>query len=246
MTILFGAASAVAWIWVRAQLEGHVRKDHLGTIAILFGMAGGAEWLGLSGSVAALVFGLGLANVHSLPGLRRLVGDRVGALTPEEQYFVHELSFVLKTFFFLYVGLLISINDWVALLLAALIVFVQHAVRPLSVRLSLPRSMLKRDVATAAALVPKGTVAVVLARVLIHHDVPGAALLSDIAMDAVVISIVSATVLVLVLERGDPGRLFGSLFRGYAAPPVLVSDPAPLALVPAVEEASPPNAIDRA
>jgi hypothetical protein len=71
-TIALGAATAALWVLVRAQLERHVRKDHLGTIAVLFGTVGAADWLGLSGPMAALVFGLVLANVQGIPGLARL------------------------------------------------------------------------------------------------------------------------------------------------------------------------------
>jgi NhaP-type Na+/H+ or K+/H+ antiporter len=231
-TVAFGAASAAGWIWVRAHLERHVRKDHLGTIAILFGMVGGADWLGLSGPMAALVFGLVLANVKGLPGLARLAQNRPSALTTEELYFVHELSFMLKTFFFLFVGVLIRLTDWQALLAAAIIILLVQSVRPLVVRLSLPRSTVKRDAATAAALVPKGMVAVVLSRVLIHNAVPGAALLSSIALAAVVLSLLAAAGLVFTLERVDPARLFGRLFDGYADPPALALPDADRATLP--------------
>lgn len=218
-TILLGAASAAGWIWVRADLEKHVRKGHLGTVAILFGMVGGADLLGLSGPMAALVFGLVLTNVKSIPGLRRLAASRPAPLATEEQYFIQELSFMLKTFFFLYVGLLFRLDDWKALIGAFVIVAIQQGIRPLSVRVSLPQSTFKRDAATAAALVPKGTVAVVLSRVIIHHAIPGATLLSDIAIGTVVLSILTATALVFLLGRVDPARLFGKLFEGYAPPP---------------------------
>lgn len=239
-TIALGAVSAGLWVLVRAQLERHVRKDHLGTIAVLFGMVGAADWLGLSGPMAALVFGLVLANLQAIPGLKRLA--RGPATSHEEEYFVHELSFILKTYFFLYVGLIIRFDDWRALLCAAIIVALQHALRPLAVRLSLSPSTPRHDASTAAALVPKGTVAVVLARVLAQKGVPGAALLANIALTSVVLSIVSAATLVFALDRVPPDRLFGRLFAGYAADPTLApAAPVPSGAVAALAAPAPPD-----
>lgn len=227
-TIALGAATAALWALLRAQLERHVRKDHLGTIAILFGMVGGADWLGLSGPMAALVFGLVLANLQGIPGLRRL--GHGSAISGEEQYFIHELSFILKTYFFLYLGLIFRFDDWRALLLAAIIVTLQHAIRPLAVRLSLSSTMPRRDAVTAAALIPKGTVAVVLARLLAQKGVLGASFLSDVALATVVLSIVSAAALVFTLDRVDASRTFGRLFARYGEatePPVALAPAAP-------------------
>ena len=75
--------------------------------------------------VALLFFGLVLKNSKQLSSIIRgilskkakekrkaLKGELgVSVTTPSEEYFYHQISFFLKTFFFVYIGILIDMTD---------------------------------------------------------------------------------------------------------------------------------------
>jgi len=95
---LFG----VLWLTVLKRLEGKPFAFMI-TIAALFMLYAVVEYIEVSGAVAALVFGLVLSNKDEIA---RILKIKTGFIFDENiKQFHSEVSFLVRTFFFVYLGL---------------------------------------------------------------------------------------------------------------------------------------------
>ena len=80
-------------------------------IIVLFGIT---EFLGFSGAVAALTFGVTLGNVGTLdfPWISRRFNLTPLVHNEIEKSFFGEVVFLIKTFFFVYLGLSVRLTDY--------------------------------------------------------------------------------------------------------------------------------------
>ena len=97
---VIGFGGGLFWIWVWKKLV-HMKNEILTTVAFALFIFGMTEFLGFSGGVAALAFGLTLNNYNLLPQrwISRIGADLPSVTEPERALF-RELVFILKTFFF--------------------------------------------------------------------------------------------------------------------------------------------------
>lgn len=98
-----GFAAGVAWLFVLEKLRNQP-LSYMVTIAALFMVAGIISAVGSSGAVAALAFGLAMGNRKFIK--KRLTSLSLTALTDEHIHYFHtEITFFVRTFFFVYLGL---------------------------------------------------------------------------------------------------------------------------------------------
>ncbi len=105
-------------------------------------MFGVSELLGYSGPVAALAFGATLGNIElfRLPLLKRYVPHESVALDETEKVFFSEVIFLLKTFFFVYIGLSIQLADFWLISFGLILTLLLFLLRIPVVRLSIHKS----------------------------------------------------------------------------------------------------------
>ncbi len=98
-----GFAAGVAWLFVLEKLRTQP-LSYMVTIAALFMVAGLVSAVGSSGAVAALAFGLAMGNRKFIK--KRLTSLSLTAITDEHIHYFHtEITFFVRTFFFVYLGL---------------------------------------------------------------------------------------------------------------------------------------------
>lgn len=209
---LIGLGGGVAWLriwdWVRA-----LPNTTFSTIAASLMLYGVTEALGFSGAIAVLTFGLTLAN-HATMGLGRLLGRPVATtVTAEEQRFYGEVVFLLKTFFFVYLGLSMRFDDARSFLAAGAIVVAVYLARAVIAQRLAPPAWSRRDGALVAVMVPKGLAAAVLAGLPLQQGVPDGAIIQSTTFAVVLLSIL-ATALAVPFVAGR---------REAASPPVPVA-----------------------
>lgn len=214
---LLGLAFGAAWAACLERIRG-MKNAMILTPAFVFILFGVTDYLGFSGPVAVLVFGLVLGNASRFVGPDGVqVGDLAMSLTnvnAAESRFLGELVFILKTFFFVFLGLSMRLNDlWSPLALG--IVGVLVVVRLGGVRVCLGR--LVEDAKTGTLLgviMPKGLAAAVLAAAAQNSSGMARGTLVDNLLYAVILySIVGTAVLVFAAERLGLPRVFaGWLF----------------------------------
>lgn len=172
-------AVVVGLVWPRAlrALREHSYLDVL-SFGVALALWGVVETLGASGALAVLAFGLTLANEREILGLLKLPGEGVVELaadtTSSLHRFIAQLTFLVRTFFFVFLGVVVQLHqaNWVwfavGLVTMALLVLGRRLLLGGFARTgALP--MEKADFLTVWMLQPRGLINAVLAMEATHQ-----------------------------------------------------------------------------
>lgn len=213
VAIVFGAAGAIIWSALLNRIHT-IKNAMFTTPAFVFVIFGVVEILGFSGAIAALAFGITIGNIESIrfPIFKRPATSEPVGLTQTEKLFFSEIAFLLKTFFFVYLGISLElISGWlitVALILTVLV----FILRIPAVKISIRKSMPVKDISIIAIMVPKGLAAVVLATIPLQQGVAGGELIKNVTYGVVLLSIVLTSLLLLLLGKTKLSDLYTWIF----------------------------------
>ncbi len=227
LALVLGALAAFFWSLALNRMR-RMENAIFTTPAFVFILYGGSELLHLNGAMAALAFGIVLGNLDRHKPL--LVSDVVPivGLNETERIFFAEIIFLLKTFFFVYIGLSVEFTHpaWVAMGLVFSGVILLARIP--AVRLTLARRLPAFDAEHAAAMIPKGLAAAVLASIMLQQHVHNAGLLQNVTYSVILFSIILTSILVFILSHGAARRGMGWLIgaRSNAQDEIPVSDDA--------------------
>lgn len=202
VAIVFGVMGALIWSTLLSRIHA-IKNAMFTTPAFVFVLFGIVEILGFSGAIAALTFGITLGNIESIrfPIFSIPLASEPVGLTEYEKAFFSEVAFLLKTFFFVYLGISLElISSWL-ILVGIILTVVVFILRILSVRISLKKVMPLLDKSIAAIMIPRGLAAVVLATIPLQQAVVGGELIQNITYGVVLFSIVATSFLVLLIEK---------------------------------------------
>ena len=212
---ILGVIGGIAW----SVLYPHLKtiKSIFLTPAFLFIIYGVVTLLGFSGAIAALAFGITLGNLHSFSIVKWLPSSHVEQveLTPNEVTFLSQLVQLLKTFFFIYLGLSIILTDTEALKIALVITLILFVVRILIVRFFIPKSIPVWDASIMAVMIPKGLAGAVLAAIPLQMGVKGGLFIETTTYGIILFSIMACSILVLLLEKTPVKKLYALFFRNF-------------------------------
>ncbi|MBI2536233.1 MAG: cation:proton antiporter [Gemmatimonadetes bacterium] len=205
---LVGAAGALLWSAVLDKVR-QVPNTVFTTLAYVFILFGLTELWGYSGAIAALTFGVAVANLSNIPQkfIASIFSFRFTAFQEHERAFFGEAVFLVKTFFFVYLGVSLTFADWRAVATGLVLGVVAFPARAPVVRLlASPATTSRRDAALMTVLVPKGLAAAVMASLPAQAGVPGGEAIQGAVYAAIFFSIVVCALLVFLAERGtmDP------------------------------------------
>jgi len=202
MALLIGFGGGILWAYLLHRIRT-IQNSMVTTPAFVFLIFGVAELLGYSGAITALAFGIVLANTDHirLPFLERRGIAKPMPLNENEMSFFRELVFILKTFFFVYLGMSLKFSDWRILLTGFIITLIIFVIRIPVVRFFIKRTGSKRDRAIVAMIAPKGLASAVLASIPAQLGIPQGDVIRDVTYAVVFFSIIITSLLVLVSER---------------------------------------------
>jgi NhaP-type Na+/H+ or K+/H+ antiporter len=217
----FVFAAAMGWLgaMVWSMLLNRVRTIRntlFTTPAFVFILYGVAEIFGFSGAISALAFGITLANIEifNVSFLKKFVANKPISLNETERVFFGEIVFLLKTFFFIYIGLSIQLHNIWALAFGFLITIIIYLIRIPVVNISIRRPFSTTDLTMMSVMVPKGLAAAVLASIPMQQGIEGGEFIRDITYAVILISIVFSSVLVPLVEKSAYVRnIYGLMIR---------------------------------
>jgi len=216
---LLGALGGLLWALVLNRVHG-LQNSIFTTPAFVCIVYGVVELLGFSGAIAALALGITLGNLDRVPArfLRRSP-EALASLNTTERAVFSEVVFILKTFFFVYIGVSIRIDSWLGAALGLGLTLALFLVRIPVVHASLStRDTCRMDALACSALVPKGLAAAVLASIPLQMGLPHAEVIKNTTFAVVLFSILMASLLVFMAERGWLKRAETSLFGRFTTP----------------------------
>lgn len=210
MASIIGALGGVVWSYLLTRVKQFPHTT-VTTIAFLLFLYGFCEILGYSGAISSLAFGFTLGNVQNMPMrvFREYVRFKPVELDRIDKMFFGELSFLLKVFFFVYLGISMFFNSLFVLGVGALLTVLMLVARILLVKLILGRSSSAKDAAVISVMVPRGLVPAVLVLILIEKGVEKAIIFQEVVFSVILISILLTTVMVLLMEY------MGSVYAVY-------------------------------
>lgn len=180
----------------------------LGTLFIIFGICENFHW---SGPFAALCFGFVLNNRSKIPFLYEKL--QVSGLDEMNQQAFQRLSdailqeviFMLKLFFFLFLGIQLKLNNPQILAYSLMIVLGVYSLRLLVTRFVLSRKFYQFDAGVIALMVPKGLVSAVLATQALEYIPEHGAWIEELVFAVIFWTILMSSINVPLLQT-EKGR----------------------------------------
>ncbi len=200
---VIGMAGGLAWAFFMNAVR-QLPYTSFAIFAWMFVLYGVADMLGFSGAIAALAFGASLTNYHRLPLHNMKIFQRreMGQLTDSDMEFYHEVIFLLKTFFFVYLGMSIRFGNPIYLLIVLGAVALIYAGRLLIVRFVMKGvSPGWEESYQLSVTAPKGLAAAVLASVPLERGLEGGDIIRSFAYFTVLVSIVVTAGLIPLMRQ---------------------------------------------
>ena len=217
---IIGLIAAIFWSYILDKVR-HVKNSILTTPAFVFIVYGLNEWLGFSGAIAALAFGIGMANIDYFYNhgfiVKRVFKTQPAMLNDTEKQLFSEVVFLLKTFFFIYIGISIKLEQFWPIFIGFIISVVLFALRILIVKLSFHKEddpLPIEDKVFMSGIVPKGLAAAVLATIPVQRGIPEGEIIQNIVFAVILFSIIFTSILVPVLEKENAiSRFYKKRFK---------------------------------
>jgi potassium/hydrogen antiporter len=218
MSFAIALASGVvgAFLWSILKRKVKIFKNILFiTPAFVFIIYGLVEMAGASGAMAALAFGITLGNVEKIeiPFAKRINSYERMPISDTEKMFYSEIVFILKTYFFIYIGISLKLLDTWAILFAMALVAVFLVLRIGVVKLSMRRELPGRDASFVAILIPRGIAAAALASLPLQQGIPGGELIQNVTYGVVLFSIVFTSILVACADKTKLVQYYSFLLK---------------------------------
>lgn len=211
MAVILGVLGGMVWSGVLQRVR-RLQNSMFLTPAFVFVIYGITEALGYSGAIAALAFGivLGNASYFEFSFMRKILRKRrpqMQSLEEKEKSFFKEIVFILKTFFFVYIGISIPFTDTMALLYGVVIAAAIFVGRFILVAI-VGRKNTKTDRQIVSIMIPKGLASAVLASMprqvnlaAGYEVVPNAERIECMVYSIIFFSIVICSLLVLLSRK---------------------------------------------
>ena len=214
--IVTGLFLGLLWINVLKRIKGFQYSFML-TIAIVFILYAFNQYVGGSGPVSVLIFGLILANGKEIGSMLRI--RNVSEISKPMKDFHSQLSFIIRTFFFVFLGIIVSkelfsLESWKVWATGAALLVIIFIARWLAVNMVIRRGEAKKDRDLLSLLLPRGLAAAVLALVPVTYhfldnnilDADQIRLFFDSAFVVIIFTVMFTTIGVPLCQRSRRKR----------------------------------------
>jgi potassium/hydrogen antiporter len=187
--IVFGALLGVAWIIILHRFQSR-KYTYVLTLGLVFATYAISSKLGGSGELSVLVFGVVLGNYALLNNLTKWhlsmedLQKRLG-------FFQEEISFLMETLFFVFLGLTFEISGssiYSNLTIGIEILFALILIRILATSISTRGSDLRKDQTSIILMCAQGLVPATLAIIAVNDGLPHADMFLNIVTYVIILT----------------------------------------------------------
>jgi cell volume regulation protein A len=200
--ILVGLGFGIAWLVILEKLKGKPNAYML-TLAMLFLTFVVASNLGGNGALSALFFGLIIGN--SRPFARLFKFRTTVSIDSHVRDFHSQISFLIRSFFFVFTGLLFSLSSFTSVFIGLILSFIFLGIRFVVVKMATVKSELHEYETLMTIMFPRGLAAAVLASLPLTSGVPDSQFFPEIAFIVILTTIIVCTVGVAVIKKRASG-----------------------------------------
>ncbi len=187
--LVLGFGVGIPWMYVSTKL-GNAQHGYMLTLGILFVLFFLANSFGESGALTALVFGLMLGNKKYLARVLRFKLPKIEMDDPTH----NQLTFLVRSFFFVFVGLMASFGQIEYVVFGILITVAVFFGRGIIAKITLTKRFSKLDKAVTNSMIPRGLAAAVLATYPITMGLPNAEAYPQIIFFIILSSVIITTI----------------------------------------------------
>jgi cell volume regulation protein A len=196
--ILVGLGFGVAWLIILERIKGKPNAYML-TLAMLFLTYIVATNLGGNGALSVLFLGLMIGN--SRPIARLMKFRTTVSIDNNVRDFHSQISFLIRSFFFVFTGLLFSMSSFISMFFGIFLAFAFLGIRFLIVKMSTLKSELHEEQTLMTIMFPRGLAAAVLASLPLTSGLPDSQVFAEIAFIVILTTIVVCTIGVAVIKK---------------------------------------------
>jgi cell volume regulation protein A len=187
--LVLGFGVGIPWMYVSTKL-GNTQHAYMLTLGVLFVLFFLANSFGESGALTALVFGLMLGNKNHLAGILKFKLPRIELDDPTH----NQLTFLVRSFFFVFVGLMASIGQFEYVVLGIGITIAIYFGRRIVSKITLTKKFSLLDRKVTYSMIPRGLAAAVLATFPITLGLPHAEAYPQIIFFIILSSVIITTI----------------------------------------------------
>jgi cell volume regulation protein A len=187
--LVLGFGVGIPWMYVSTKL-GNAQHSYMLTLGILFVLFFLANSFGESGALTALVFGLMLGNKSHLAGILKFKLPRIELDDPTH----NQLTFLVRSFFFVFVGLLATIGQFEYIILGVGITIAFYLGRIIVAKITLTKRFSLLDRKVTYSMIPRGLAAAVLATYPLTMGLPNAEVYPQIIFFVILSSVIITTI----------------------------------------------------
>ena len=187
--LLLGLGVGIPWMYVTTKLA-NAQHSYMLTLGILFVLYFMAQSFGESGALTALVFGLMLGNRYRLSRFLKLKLPEIS--TDDTMH--NQLTFLVRSFFFVFVGLLASFGQIEFLIFGIVAAITIYIGRIVVTKVSLTRRFSLLDRKVTSVMIPRGLAAAVLATFPITLGLPNGEVYPQIVFFVIMASVIITTI----------------------------------------------------
>ena len=187
--LILGFGVGIPWMYVSTKL-GNAQHSYMLTLGILFVLFFLANSFGESGALTALVFGLMLGNKNHLSGILKFKLPRIELDDPTH----NQLTFLVRSFFFVFVGLLASIGQFEYAILGIGITIAFYFGRIIVAKVILTKRFSLLDRRVTYSMIPRGLAAAVLATFPLTLGLPNGEVYPQIIFFIILSSVIITTI----------------------------------------------------
>lgn len=221
---VIGGAFAFLWSLLLNKVH-NIQNSVFATPAFVFIIYGITELLGYSGLISVIAFGVVLGNIPLLTtSLREKSSFLYRLLHPQplssrELSFFCETVFLVKIFFFVFIGISLNFEDFSLVLLGLLLTVFIFAARIPAILFTIPKKTPRFDTAIMAVTAPRGLAPAILALIPVQRGLAGGELVQSVTYNVIFFSILFASLLIFLIYNTRIRKLYGYLLPGFSPNP---------------------------
>lgn len=205
LSLGIGIVIAMIWAFVLKHM-GDYSSAPIATMALLVTLYAFAEYVNANGVITIFVFSIMLENVTIWSRLLyKEQKESVSLMKLETKHFFKDISFLIRTFLFVYLGILVDFSQWTYLLYGTVFFIIAYITRTVVRRIVKNGEMTKKDIYILDAMCAKGLTPTVMLSVvganIAFTETANLAIFTNIVVGGIFSSILVSSILVLLIDR---------------------------------------------
>ncbi|HUV54008.1 MAG TPA: cation:proton antiporter [Candidatus Krumholzibacteriaceae bacterium] len=197
--VVFGLICGLVWLKLLSVIRDQTYDDIL-TLSVTLLFYGLTEVVGGNGAIFALIFGLVLGNGVEIGGIFRMEGIvEIGGIMRK---FMNQMSFFIRTYFFVYLGLILFIENSMTVLYSVALSLLLLGGRFIGVMFTTFRDPeLGEYNSVLTSMMPRGLAAAIMAQLVASSGIAYSSMFPELIMIVIIVSVVISSVGAALLKR---------------------------------------------